>query len=85
MTGYFIAKHDENNNHSVFVQELNNRYETFIKLDDLEDDKYQLITFTNYNIACNYATYLMTHNRIKTEDYSKILVINCEELINKGE
>ena len=84
MTGFFISKHGEEN-HSVYVYDLKNKFPLFLRLDDLEEGKYQLITFTNYNVACNYVANMMSNREISPEDFSRILVINCEELINKGE
>ena len=84
MTGFFIAKHNKDN-HAVFVYDLKNKFTRFVKVDDLEDGKFQLITFTNYNIACNYTANMMTNGIINPEDFGNILIVNCEELINKGE
>lgn len=84
MTGFFIAKHNEDS-HAVFVYDLKNKITKFVKVDDLEDGKFQLITFTNYILACNYTANMMTNGNISPEDFERIIIVNCEELINKGE
>ena len=84
MTGFFIAKHNEDS-HAVFVYDLKNKFTRFVKVDDLEDGKFQLITFTNYIIACNYTANMMTNGTINPQDFERVLIVNCEELINKGE
>ena len=53
---------------------------------NLEDGKYVLVTFTNYNIACSFVANMMTNHEINAEDFDRIFVINAEELnMNEGE
>ena len=86
MKGYFISKNDyENENHSVYVYDIQNKINVFKSVNELENGKYVLVTFTNYNIACSFVANMMSNHEINAEDFDRIFVINAEELNMNGD